>query len=79
MKLEDRKTRHYFQIELQNQFAPLVLMGIGAETDLDKTSGDTCDINAHWKRTKKLLVDIREKVLGRKEKQWKEWLSDDTY
>ena len=83
MKLRDPDTKQTFQIELQNRFESLFLQE--EEEEVRNLSGDgdawaqDIDINALWKKTKKILVDTCRSVLGCMKRTQKEWLSDETY
>ena len=43
------------------------------------TQNEDTDIEASWKGIKNVYIETSEKILGFKENQQKEWISDETW
>ncbi len=71
-KLLDTKVRGQFVLQLKNRFQALADM-------LDNTEPKSGDINSMWEQTKAVNVKTSEACLGYKNKEKKDWTSEDTW
>ena len=66
-KLQIPSLREEFKLELKNRFSIL------------STRNEDTDIEVSWKAIKYAYVETSEKILGFRENQQKEWISEETW
>jgi len=66
-KLQMSSVREEFKLELKNRFSVL------------STQNDDTDIEESWKAIKNVYIETSEKIMGFREKQQKEWISEETW
>ena len=66
-KLQIPSVREEFKLELKNRFSIL------------STRNEDTDIEVSWKAIKYAYVETSEKILGFRENQQKEWISEETW
>ena len=66
-KLQMPNVRKEFKLELKNRFSVL------------STQKEDADIETSWKAIKNVYIETSEKILGFRENQQKEWISEETW
>ena len=71
-KLKDTQTKITFQIQLRNRYQALAELENYVEPGTD-------EINPKWKRIKTAYLETAEECLGRKNRERKEWMKEETW
>jgi len=66
-KLQMRSVREEFKLELKNRFSVL------------STQNESTDFEESWKVIKNVYRETSDKILGFRESQQKEWISEETW
>lgn len=74
-KLQDPKVKSSFIVQLKNRFQAL-----SDQSDMQQdTDTVTDEINTKWEQAKQTYLETSKKCLGFKQKDRKEWITDDTW
>jgi len=66
-KLQMPSVKEEFKLELKNRFSVL------------STQNEDTDIEESWKAIKNVYIETSEKIMGFRENQQKEWISEETW